>query len=230
MKTRFLFTVAAAMLLVACTSPEGLVSSLMPTPPSITSTQSSTNSEPVDEPSSTISQPPPPEGITITTVQNYKSFALINYPYGSGFTQNQDVDVDRNSNDAGEFVPGLKFNRSHVLVWSELRDTDGDLDVQFEALKKKVFTSQDIENSTIDYEKMRIGDRDVALIRVKTPVSGDAGIDFSYGYLVAHDEHSAACFMLNEMLIWKADDEKLAEYEKELDKGFIYMIETVKFR
>ncbi len=172
--------------------------------------------------------PVPPEGITFTGVKNYKSFAFINHPYGKGFKQNQDVDVDSHVNDANEFVPGVKYNGNHVSIWSKLRDTDGDLDVQYEALKKKMLKYYIKDNSKVDFEKKKIGNRDVAQIRIVTPIGKD-GAEYSYGYLVAHDSHSASCFMLTEALIWKAD-EKLPAYESTLDEALVYMIKTVEFR
>lgn len=175
-----------------------------------------------------IPPPPLPEGIQFTGVKNYKSFAFINYPYGSGFTPNQDVDVD-NVNDAGVFVPGLKFEGTHVAVWSKLGGVDGDLDVQFKGLKKKMLYSYIRENTTVDFEKIKIGNRDVALIRIVTPISG-GGINYTYGYLIAHDEHTASCFVLLDALIWKADEEKVQAYEAIVDKAFVYMIKTVEFR
>lgn len=180
-------------------------------------------------PKKTVKKEPisPPEGITFTGVKNYKTFAFINYPYGSGFTQNQDVDVDRNSNDAGEVIPGIKFKGEHVSIWSKIRDTDGDLDVQYEALRELSLYKYIKENSVVDFEKKKIGDRDVALIRIITPFK-KGGVNFTYGYLVAHNEHTASCFILYDANIWEEGEAQ--EYEAILDKAFVYMIKTVEFR
>ncbi len=168
-----------------------------------------------------------PDGIEFTTVKNYKSFASINFPYsGSGFNKNEDVDIDRNRNDADEFVPGVRFKGEHMSIWSQIRDTKGDLDVQFEAIKKKSLNSYIKENSIVDYEKKQIGNRQVALIRIITPKRSGM-VNFSYCYLVAHEDKTASFFSFYDVII--AED-KVSEYEEILDKVYVYMIKTVVFR
>ena len=168
-----------------------------------------------------------PDGIEFTTVKNYKSFASINFPYsGSGFNKNKDVDVDRNRNDADEFVPGVKFKGEHLSIWSQIGDTKGDLDVQFEAIKKKSLNPYIKENSIVDYEKKQIGKRDVALIRIMTPFRSGM-VNFSYCYLVAHEDKTASFFSFYDVII--AED-KVSDYEEILDKAYVYMIKTVEFR
>jgi hypothetical protein len=83
------------------------------------------------------------------------------------------------------------------------------------------------ENSIVDFEKKQIGNRDVALIRIVT-LKSNGGVNYTYGYLVAHDEHTAGLFMLYDANFWKEED--VQEYDTILDKAFIYMIETVEFR
>lgn len=200
MKTNYLLFVSIVLLIASCGTPKKTV-----------------KKEPIS----------PPEGITFTEVKNYKTFAFINYPYGSGFTKNQDVDVDRNRNDANEFIPGIKFKGEHVSIWSEIKDTDGDLEVQFEAVKKKRLHYHIKENSIVDFEKKQIGNRDVALIRIVTPLKS-GGVNYSYGYLVAHNKHTASMFLLYDVNIYK--EEEVQDYEAVLDKAFIYMIKTVEFR
>ncbi len=171
-------------------------------------------------------QIPQPEGIEFTKVKNYKSFKTINYPFsGSGFSKNLDVDVS-NTNDAGEFVPGVKFDGNHVAIWSQLRNTDGNLDVQYQAAKKKLLNSYIKDNSIVDFEKTKIGNRDVALVRVLTPKRG-GHVSYSYGYLVAYNDNKASIFMIYDAYI---SEDKVAEYEPVLDKAFVYMIKTVEFR
>ena len=166
------------------------------------------------------------DGVEFTTVKNYKGFKTINYPFsGNGFSKNLDVDVS-NINDAGEFVPGVKFNGMHVAIWSQLRNTDGNLDVQYEALKKKLLNSYIRDNSIIDYEKSKIGNRDVALVRVLTPKKNGL-VSYSFGYLVAYNDNKAGLFMIYDAYI---SEDKVPEYEPVLDKAFVYMIKTVEFR
>ena len=169
-----------------------------------------------------------PEGIQFTTIKNFKSFASINYPYsGSGFTKNQDVDIVSNRNDADEFVPGIYFKREHLSIWSKIKDTNGDLDVQFAAVKKKRLYPYIKENSVVDFEKKNIGGKDVALIRIVTP-SKRGGFKYSFGYLVAHNDDTASLFLLYD--IYEDNEAEMKADEAILDKAFVYMIKTVEFR
>ena len=202
MKINYLLFVSIVLMLVSCGTPK----------------QATVKKEKVNQ----------PEGIQFTTVKNYKSFASINYPYsGSGFSKNQDVDIDRNRNDADEFVPGVIFKGEHVSIWSKIKNTEGDLDVQFTALKKKRLYPYIKENSKVNFEKKQIGGKDVALIRIVTPYSR-GGFNYSFGYLVAQDENTASLFLLYD--VNKNEEADMKADEAILDKVFIYMIKTVEFR
>ena len=173
-------------------------------------------------------QIPQPEGIQFTGVKNYKSFAFINFPYsGSGFTQNQDVDVDRNRNDADEFIPGVRYKGEHVSFWSEIRDTKGDLNVQYESLKKKTLNRYIKENSVVDFEQKQIGNHEVALFRIVTPLKR-GGFNYSFGYLVAHNKQTASLFIYYDVNFYEEEDMKMTETI--IDKAFVYIIKTVEFR
>jgi hypothetical protein len=169
---------------------------------------------------------PVPEGIVFTKVKNYKSFAFINMPYsGKGFGKNNDVDIDRNRNDAGEFVPGVKYEGNHFLKWSTIRGTEGDLDAQFTALKKKLLSQQIKDNSEIIFEKKTIGKYNVALVKITTPYRGES-VYYAYGYLIAHD-NKAALFMVEDIIMSASD---LETFTQPLEDAMQYMIKTVKFK
>jgi len=168
----------------------------------------------------------PPVGIEFTKVKNYKSFALINMPYsGKGFRKNQDVDIDRNRNDADEFVPGVIYQGWHFLKWSTIRGAEGDLDAQFTALKKKLLSQQIKDNSEIIFEKKTIGKYNVALVKITTPYRSES-VYYAYGYLIAHD-NKAALFMVEDIIMPASD---LETFTQPLEEAMQYMIKTLKFK
>jgi len=169
---------------------------------------------------------PPPVGIEFTKVKNYKSFALINMPYsGKGFRKNQDVDIDRNRNDADEFVPGVIYKGNHFVMMSRMKGVEGDLDVQFKGLKKKWLQQQIKDNSEVIFEKKTIGKYEVALIKITTTVRSTS-VKYAYGYLIAHG-NNAAVFIVDDV---NMPAEKLETFTQPLEEAMQYMIKTVKFR
>jgi hypothetical protein len=171
---------------------------------------------------------PAPTGIEFTKVKNYNSFALINMPYsGKGFTKNQDVDIDRNRNDADDFVPGVKYEGCYFVKWSTIRGAEGDLDAQFVAMKKKLLQSQIKDNSEIVFEKKTIGKYETALVKISTPVgSKGTAAKYAYGYLIAHD-NKAALFMVEDVVMPTSE---LETFTQPLEEAMQYMIKTVEFK
>lgn len=175
----------------------------------------------------TASVPPtPPEGIEFTKIENYKDFKVINYPYvGKGFKKNNDVDVDRNRNDADEFIPGVKFEGSHVSIWSSVGDKDGDLDFQFEVLKKKLLRPLIKDESQIIFEKKKVGNQNVAFIKITT-LKSSGYVNFTYGCLIAYNNKAALLLVRDAMI----SSTQMQEYEATLESAFKYMIKTVEFK
>jgi len=168
----------------------------------------------------------PPAGIQFNKVKNYKNFALINLPSsGKGFGQNQDVDIERNRNDADEFVPGVRYDGTHFLKWSTIRGAEGNLDEQFAALKKELLQNQIKENSEVIFEKKKIGEYETALVKITTPYRSGS-VKYAYGYLVSYG-NKAALFMVEDTIMPSSE---LASFTQPLEEAMQYMIKTVKFK
>ena len=168
----------------------------------------------------------PPEGIEFTKVENYKGFAEIYLPYsGSGFRKNNDVDVDRSRNDAGELISGVRYEGYHLSYWAKLGKTEGGLDAQFEYLKKKWLRSLIRENSELVFEKKVIDKQEIGFFKVSTPKAAGY-INITYGYLIPHNNKAAVFWVKDAML----SGPKHKPFEKNLELALNYMIRTVKFQ
>lgn len=168
----------------------------------------------------------PPEGIEFTTVENFKGFALINFPYsGNGFVKDLNVSVPKNQNDAGVFVPGVKYEDNQLMIWPHIDNTEGEIEAQYEVLKKRLLRHVTQENSEVTYENKKVGDRNVAFIKIITQKKSGI-LSYTYGYIVPHD-NKAALFLIYDALVYP---NQLSKYDTYIGQALEYMVKTVEFQ
>ena len=168
----------------------------------------------------------PPEGIEFTKVENFKGFLAINLPYsGKGFEKNQTVSVLKNQTDAGVFVPGVKYENNNLIFWSSINETEGNLDVQYEIVKKRFINHLIKENSELIVEKKTINKTEVAFIKLITPMKSGS-VKYLCGYIVPH-KNKAALFLISDALI---SPENVQLYNNNFEPALNYIVRTVEFQ
>ena len=168
----------------------------------------------------------PPEGTEFSEIKNFKGFALINLPYsGNGFDKNMSVSVPKNQNDAGVFVPGVKYQNNNLIIWSNIDNTEGDLETQYELVKKRFLRHVTQEDSEVIFENKKIGDQNVAFIKIAT-LKKSGLISYTYGYIIPHN-NKAALFLIFDALVYPDQQSK---YDTNIGNAFDYMIKTVEFQ
>ena len=168
----------------------------------------------------------PPEGIGFTKIENFKGFATINLPYdGLGFEKNLKVSVPKNQTDAGVFVPGVLFENNQLIIWSNIGSTKGDIDAQYEVVKKQFINHIVKDSSELIFEKKTIDNLNVGFVQLSTPIASGM-VKHVYGYIIPH-KNSAALFLISNALL---NPDELNKFDYTLDQAFQYMIKTVKFQ
>lgn len=168
----------------------------------------------------------PPEGIEFTKVENFKGFTLINLPYsGNGFVKNTSVSVPKNQTDAGVFVPGVKYENNQLMIWSNIDNTEGEIEAQYEVINKRFLRHVTQENSEVTYENKKIGNKNVAFIKITTPKKSGI-LSYTYGYIIPHD-NKAALFLIYDAMVYP---DQLSKYDTYIGQALEYMVKTVEFQ
>lgn len=183
----------------------------------------------------TVSKPAPvaPAGITFTEVENYKDFASIQLPFeGSKFRKQE----SSNQNDAGEFVPTIKYGGNHVYPYGDLSrmvDVEGDksdINAALEGLKTSIFLERVLKKESVveQYSNVVIGGKTCKRVYVYYTFISEtySSATYTLGYIIPHHETTAI------IMIDKAQSE-MSDFEadsKVLDTVLKYMVETVEFR
>ncbi len=179
----------------------------------------------------------PPEGVTFTTIKNYKQFASIQMPYeGKGFGKQESGQF----NDSGEEVPSILHYGSHITPYGDLSKTThlkteggtNDIDVVLEGLKKsapfhiKRYLTK--ENVIEEYSDVKIGDKICKRVLVSYIFTREDYSSQYYilGYIVPHNGTTA-------YFAKEGSKTSPKSFESEinlLDETIKYMIETVEFK
>lgn len=183
------------------------------------------------------SVPVPPEGVTFTTIKNYKDFASIKIPTeGEGLTKAESGAY----NDDGEMVPRGRFYGSYISVRSNLSgesmmkkiEKKNDVNQVFEFMQEKgiygLKSYIDKENAVEKYSDVEIGGRLCKRYLISYNITkGDYSKDrYVFGYVIPYKETTAWLYVKDA----SCQPGQVDGFVSQLDGMFKYMIETVEFR